>query len=94
MARLPDLILDAQAVVVPESGTLLLYTDGVTEAMDAQGELFTLEQLRTTVQGQTRGSAQGLCDSLIDTLMAYHMSAPQSDDITVVVVRAQLPAAA
>jgi sigma-B regulation protein RsbU (phosphoserine phosphatase) len=89
LALFPDLSLDAQTVVIPECGTLLLYTDGVTEAMDAQGELFGLEHLRATVQGQTCGSAQALCDSLIESLMAYHMTAPQSDDITIVAVRAQ-----
>lgn len=87
LALFPDLPLDAQTLVMPEDGMMLLYTDGVTEAMDAQGELFGLEQLVSIVFGRPSGPAQPLCDYLIDILAAYHGSAPQSDDITVVAVR-------
>lgn len=94
LALFPDLVLDAQTVVIPAGGMLLLYTDGVTEAMDAQGELFGLERLVPTVLRKPISPAQALCDDLIRMLTAYHGTAPQADDITVVAVRAQAPDAA
>jgi serine phosphatase RsbU (regulator of sigma subunit) len=33
-------------------------------------------------------SAQELCDRLLETLHAYHSPAPQDDDVTLVIVRA------
>src|SRR5262249_42400191 len=37
---LPEPDLDEQTVTIPPGGTLLLYTDGVTEARDSQGQFF------------------------------------------------------
>src|SRR5262249_45391430 len=45
-------LLDEQSVTIPTGGTLLLYTDGVTEAMDVQGAQFGLERLREAMRLQ------------------------------------------
>src|SRR5262249_20634254 len=41
----PTPMLDAQSVYLPPGGTLLLFTDGVTEAMDARDELFGAQRI-------------------------------------------------
>ncbi|HEX9372836.1 MAG TPA: SpoIIE family protein phosphatase [Roseiflexaceae bacterium] len=81
--------LDSQTVVVPPGGTLLLFTDGVTEAMDQQGELFGVERIAEAVRDYPRATAQELCDHLVDAVTAYHGAAPQADDITLLAVRAR-----
>jgi phosphoserine phosphatase RsbU/P len=81
-------LLDAQTVVVPPGGTLLLYTDGVTEAMDVQGELFGLERLDVAVREAPTVAAQQLCDYLVEAVTAYHGATPQADDLTLLAVRA------
>lgn len=83
--------LDEQAVVLPPGSTLLLYTDGVTEATDPEGEFFGLEQLDQTFHQIDYVSAQNLCDQLVSVLTGYHSTAPQSDDITLVAVRVDAP---
>jgi serine phosphatase RsbU (regulator of sigma subunit) len=84
----PDLMLDQQTIAVPAGGGLLLYTDGMTEAMDARGELFGQALLREIVRINRDIPAQELCDRLLKTVQIYHGEAPQDDDITLVVIRA------
>jgi phosphoserine phosphatase RsbU/P len=85
----PQPKLDIQTVQLPPGGTLLLYTDGVNEAMDADGQLFGSERIVAAVQGARETSAQQLCDQIVQTLTAYRGLAAQADDITLVAVRAQ-----
>ncbi|HEY3229606.1 MAG TPA: PP2C family protein-serine/threonine phosphatase, partial [Roseiflexaceae bacterium] len=80
--------LDQQAIAIPSGGGLLLYTDGMTEAIDQRGGFFGLALLREIVRLNRRISAQALCDRLLETVQAYHGRAPQDDDVTLVVVRA------
>jgi sigma-B regulation protein RsbU (phosphoserine phosphatase) len=85
---LPDPAIDVQTLQLPPGGTLLLFSDGVTEATNAQGGFFGLESLQATVQAHPGIPAQLLCDQLVATLTAYRGTAPQADDITLVAVRA------
>ena len=84
----PDSELDEQRIAVPPGGLLLLYTDGVTEAMDPSGALFRLTGLQAAMSAQPAGAAQAACDRLVAMLEAYRDSAQQADDITLVAVRA------
>ena len=72
-----------------QGDTLLLYTDGVTEAINPQEEEFTetrLEQTLKKVAGQT-------CQQVIDTIKAdvktFANGAEQSDDITLLAIKRQ-----
>jgi len=85
----PNPVLDIQAVRLPPGGMLLLYTDGVNEAMDAQSQLFGPERIVAAVRGARDTSAQQLCDQLVQAVTTYRGLAAQADDITLVAVRAQ-----
>jgi sigma-B regulation protein RsbU (phosphoserine phosphatase) len=88
LGLLPDPAIDVQTLRLPPGGTLLLFSDGVTEATNAQGGFFGLESVQATVQAYPGMPAQQLCDQLVDTLTAYRGTAPQADDITLLAVRA------
>jgi sigma-B regulation protein RsbU (phosphoserine phosphatase) len=85
----PNPMLDMQTVQLPLGGTLLLYTDGVNEAMDADSRLFGPERIVAAVRGARDASAQQLCDQLVQAVTEYRGLAAQADDITLVAVRAQ-----
>lgn len=91
LGMLPDPAIDVQTVQLPSGGTLLLFSDGVTEATNAQGGFFGLEGVQATVQAHPGMPAQQLCDQLVATLTAYRGTSPQADDITLLAVRV-LPA--
>ena len=65
---------------------LLLYTDGITEAQNEQEAFFDEDRLREIVRGGLGRSAQDIQDEVIEQVDAFVGDAPQSDDITLMVV--------
>lgn len=84
----PEPVLDVQTMTIPERGTLLLYTDGVVEAINEQDQQFGRDHLFKFASAQRNESAQALCDEILQSVLAHHGAAPQSDDITLLAVRA------
>lgn len=87
LAILPNPILKHQALTIPLGGTMLLFTDGATEARDAQGNFFDEKGLESQIPSLLDKSAQEVCDQLVRVLMDYQGTSPQADDITLVAVR-------
>jgi serine phosphatase RsbU (regulator of sigma subunit) len=65
---------------------LVIYTDGVTEAQNAAGEFFGKKRLREIVTAHAAASCQSLHDAIQQSVTEFTESAPQSDDITLVVL--------
>ena len=88
---LPLGILDGgtwqQRVVELAAGDMLLmYTDGITEAQNAQEAFFEEDRLREVVRANVGRSARDVHDSVIAQVGAFVGGAPQSDDMTLMVV--------
>ena len=66
---------------------LLLYTDGVTEAMDPSGGLYGDARLRQLMTHCTELAAEQVVDRVIRDVRDHAGEAEQSDDITVLAVR-------
>ncbi|MBI3756908.1 MAG: ATP-binding protein [Deltaproteobacteria bacterium] len=61
---------------------LFLYTDGVTEAMDTAGELFSGQRLEQFLAKTHGSSVRQIVGVLVDEVRKFAAGAPQSDDIT------------
>jgi serine phosphatase RsbU (regulator of sigma subunit) len=85
----PELALDEQSVILPPGGLLLLYTDGVTEAMDEDRHMFGVEGLNSVLRANGSPSAQAACDAVHDAVHAHCGSSAPHDDITLVAVRVE-----
>jgi sigma-B regulation protein RsbU (phosphoserine phosphatase) len=83
-----DMLLDAQTVTIPPGGRLLLYTDGATEASDAEGRLFGQDQLYDALRQAQGVSAQELCQAAYDAVRSFCGAAAPEDDILFVAVQA------
>ncbi len=71
-----------------ESGDfILLYTDGVTEAMDAQQREFGEERLQRVLMAHCGASAEALAAALESALVDFLGGAAPSDDITFVIAK-------
>jgi phosphoserine phosphatase RsbU/P len=78
----------AMKQVILESGEgLFLYSDGVTEAMDEQQRLFSDERLIEVLKTMGGLSSEEVVDSVVKDVLAFTGTAPQADDITVMMVR-------
>ena len=66
---------------------LVLYTDGVTEALDAAGEEFGMTNVIKAIQASATDGAAGIITKITDDLRAFVGNHPQHDDITLLVIR-------
>ena len=65
---------------------LVLYTDGVTEAMNNKAEEFGQERLSTIIEEKRQLGSQELLSVIKDAVFQFAGSAPQHDDITIIVM--------
>ena len=79
--------LEEREIDVAPGDTLIFYTDGVTDAMDRAGQLFDVERLRAAVVAGPPVSAQQALSAVVDAIGTFTGGAPQSDDLTLLVVR-------
>ncbi|NOQ21559.1 MAG: SpoIIE family protein phosphatase [Candidatus Aegiribacteria sp.] len=71
-----------------ESGdVLILYTDGLTEAMDSSGFEFGTERLYNVVLENRDLSAHQISSGILDAVNSYSKGSPQGDDQTLVVLK-------
>jgi len=66
---------------------LVLYTDGISEAFDAQKRAFGRAGLEAAVRERAQASALDLCAGVVAEVRRFVAGAEQSDDITLLVVR-------
>ena len=79
--------LDEQEFQLPPGGTLLLFSDGLTDTANQQGEYFGLEQLNAFLARRLRAAPQEFCADLWRSLQAYSQGLPQVDDFTIVAMQ-------
>lgn len=69
------------------SEAVLVYTDGVTEAIDAQEEFFGVKRLEAYLQSHATAGAKELVVELQTAVNDFAAGMPQADDITVLALR-------
>jgi serine phosphatase RsbU (regulator of sigma subunit) len=65
---------------------VVIYTDGVTEAQNTEGQFFGKRRLREIVEAHAKDTCAIIHDAIQAGVAAFTEGAPQSDDITVLVV--------
>ena len=81
-----QITLDEKSISLPEGATLLLFTDGMTDCRNPQGQPFNLERIQLTLSNLVGLSAQEVCDGLMGALKGYQQNAQMDDDVTLVAV--------
>jgi sigma-B regulation protein RsbU (phosphoserine phosphatase) len=66
---------------------ILLYTDGISEAMDINGNLFGEERLRQVLLDNRQASTEAIAEAVERAVTAFTGAAARSDDITFVIAR-------
>ncbi|HUI63725.1 MAG TPA: SpoIIE family protein phosphatase [Bacteroidota bacterium] len=66
---------------------LVLFTDGVSEAMSTVQEEYGEERLERVLRSSLQGTSQEVLDAIHRDVLSHTLGAPQSDDITMMVVR-------
>lgn len=84
---LPGYAYTAGRIELEPGDTLVFYTDGFSEAMNSERELFGLERMVTALANSQRDTVEHLGNGLLSAVHRFVGDAPQSDDLTLLVVR-------
>ncbi len=82
-----DFEYESGELTLAPGDTLVLYTDGVTEAENAAAEQFEMERLRGLFAGAPPDSAEAAVAEVFRAVEEFAGDAPQFDDITCLVLR-------
>lgn len=82
-----DWFYEGQHAVLKPGNTLLLYTDGLTEAMDTKHNQFGLQRVKDTIEQHLEDAPQQLLDALHAMCEEFVNDAEQSDDLTMLAVK-------
>jgi sigma-B regulation protein RsbU (phosphoserine phosphatase) len=77
---------EQQTVHLAVGDVLMLYTDGITEAQDAQGSFFDEARLQEVARANLGRSASAMQEAVMARVGAFVGAAPQSDDQALMVV--------
>jgi sigma-B regulation protein RsbU (phosphoserine phosphatase) len=84
---LADELYEQAEILLKSGDVLVIVTDGVTEAMDFDGRIYGDTRLRESIRKHRELNAQQLAGQLHWDVRRYAGLAPQSDDITIMVVK-------
>jgi serine phosphatase RsbU (regulator of sigma subunit) len=77
---------EVSEIALASGDKIVIYTDGVTEAQNLQGEFYGRQRLRQVVTEHHADSCHALHEAVGSAVAAFTESAPQADDITLVVI--------
>lgn len=88
MGVFEDTVYGGAETTLAPGDTLLLYTDGVTEAVDPANAQYSLDRLRTLAAQQPRSADTAqIVDAVVQDLRKHVQGCPPFDDITLLALR-------
>ena len=82
----PDMPYQQQSIRLDPGDLMFLYTDGVTEAMNEEGEEFGVERLQEVFASKPPSSTKEANEAVFSAVSDFAGDTPQSDDITCLAV--------
>jgi phosphoserine phosphatase RsbU/P len=83
----PSFAYETTSYALRPGDGLFVFTDGITEAMDAAGELFSEERLEAALAENAAASPRVLVDAVLARVREFAAGAPPSDDIAALALR-------
>ena len=83
-----DATFDTTETPLNPGDTILVHTDGITDAENAQQEMFGKARLSELIQSLTSAEGvSGVAHNIVQAVHDFTSGAPQADDITLLAVR-------
>lgn len=82
-----DVNIDRQQAIIPKGGLALLFSDGLNEAVDTEGEEFGIQRVKDELAAHRRENASIICNQLWRTIQNHTGNAFHQDDFAAVVVK-------
>src|SRR6266478_3412417 len=90
----PEAEYTAVCLKLEPGDTLVLFSDGVTEAMDPDEQMFGVPRLKQVLTGQTQCPLEHIQKCVLEAVENFTRGAHQADDVTLLIVRYRATAAA
>ena len=87
VGALPDWEYEGQQTQLKSGDMMFIYTDGLSEAENHDGQLFGRKQVLQLVKAHCNNTAQQLVETMEDEVKRHTGDAPQSDDITLLAIK-------
>jgi sigma-B regulation protein RsbU (phosphoserine phosphatase) len=87
LGKFADMDFETKMALLGRNDTLFLYTDGVSEAMDSERNLYNEDRLEAYLRTTNGSAVREVVEGSFADLKKYTRDAPQSDDITVLALR-------
>jgi phosphoserine phosphatase RsbU/P len=78
---------DEEALTLNRGDIIVAFSDGVSEALNEAGEEYSDDRLLACLNANRTRAPQQILDSLLRDVRAFCGDAPQSDDVTIVMMR-------
>lgn len=83
----PDFSYVEESAFLGGGEVLVLYTDGISEATNLQGDFFSVERLQELLARHAADPVGQIVDDTLHAVAAFEGGAPQTDDLTLLCVR-------
>lgn len=87
LGMMKDLPYRSEIIPLQTDDLLVIYTDGITEAMNGNEEEYTSERLESQILAHGDQNAEGVLQRIISDVHLHQDGAAQSDDITIGVIK-------
>ena len=87
LGMMEEFSFEDDSVSLALGDTIILYSDGIPEAMNGDEDFFGEEQLAALLARHHSLTCAGLMEKILESVKSFTGTTPQSDDMTLVVVR-------
>ncbi len=87
LGAIDGLVVAERSASLEPGAVLVIFSDGVTDAMDAAGRPFAKDAFLATIVTHRRASADEIADAIVSAVVTHCAGAPLADDLTVLVVK-------
>ena len=91
LGLIPEAEYEVASLRLEPGDTIVLFSDGVTEAMNPNDELFGVPRLRETLTGLPECGLEQLQGKILEAVENFARGANQADDVTLLLLRYQIP---
>ena len=78
---------EAKTTKVEAGDAIVMFTDGVTEAVNGSDEMFGDDRLERLVARAVKSSAERIRDTILEEVLEFTRGLPQGDDITLLAIK-------
>lgn len=87
IGMIEDLKLEERETTFNPGDTLMIYSDGVPDAVDSEFRSYGMDRFRRIARKHTGTDARELCDRVLEDIHRHRSEAPVQDDITLLAAK-------